>query len=407
MVDKNLFLYDLAVVAILKDEGKYLKEWLDYHLLAGVEHFYLYDNESTDNPQEIIKPYIEAGLVDYFYTPGKAMQVLVYNEAVKQFKFQCRYMAFIDLDEFIYPKTGGSITEVVDEILSRDSNAAGLSFHMIYFGSNGQERADYSRGVLERFTRRAQNEDEINQFMKNIVDPRKIKYFQHMHSVSLFKPFYLVNEKLTPRQESLYGLPVTAEKIVVNHYHVKSKEEYKNTKMKRGWPCIDGNPYTQEEFRKNDRNEVFDDGILKYRAVREKNFSLENDAQRFNRVIEALTETLSSSKSLSMETALTCRALSTYLRKKFPNDADDWKICEEASLFAIIKSFCRVKDAEALLLISDLPNILCLPYPVVREFLSRVLYLIDQMKDLRKQVFLWEDFVELDYLQNLLKTFKE
>ena len=41
MLDKNLFLYDLAVVAIFKDEARYLKEWLDYHLLAGVEHFYL------------------------------------------------------------------------------------------------------------------------------------------------------------------------------------------------------------------------------------------------------------------------------------------------------------------------------------------------------------------------------
>lgn len=33
MVDKNLFLHDLAVVAILKNEGHYLKEWLDYHLI--------------------------------------------------------------------------------------------------------------------------------------------------------------------------------------------------------------------------------------------------------------------------------------------------------------------------------------------------------------------------------------
>ena len=36
-VDKNLFLHDLAIVAIMKCEGPYLKEWLDYHLLAGVD----------------------------------------------------------------------------------------------------------------------------------------------------------------------------------------------------------------------------------------------------------------------------------------------------------------------------------------------------------------------------------
>ena len=69
MVDKNLFLYDLAVTAILKDEGHYLKEWLDYHLLAGVDHFYLYNNDSTDNQAEVAAPYVKAGLVDYFFLP--------------------------------------------------------------------------------------------------------------------------------------------------------------------------------------------------------------------------------------------------------------------------------------------------------------------------------------------------
>ncbi len=104
MIDKDLFLHDLAIVAILKNEGPYLKEWLDYHLLAGVDHFYLYDNESPDNQAEVAKPYVEAGLVDYFPLPGKSMQFVAYNDAVKRFKFQCRYMAFIDGDEFIFPK---------------------------------------------------------------------------------------------------------------------------------------------------------------------------------------------------------------------------------------------------------------------------------------------------------------
>ena len=108
MVDKNLFLYDLAVVSILKNEAPYLKEWLDYHLAAGVDHFYLYDNDSPDNQSEVVAPYVAAGLVDYFPAPGKSMQHIVYTEAVKRCKFHCRYMAFIDGDEFIYPKlTGG------------------------------------------------------------------------------------------------------------------------------------------------------------------------------------------------------------------------------------------------------------------------------------------------------------
>ncbi len=105
MIDKNLFLYDLAIVAIFKDEARYLKEWLDYHLLAGVEHFYLYNNDSTDNYREVLAPYVEKNLVTLIDFPGKVMQVPAYNDAVEKFRFESRYMAFIDLDEFVYPKT--------------------------------------------------------------------------------------------------------------------------------------------------------------------------------------------------------------------------------------------------------------------------------------------------------------
>ncbi|MBQ6975183.1 MAG: glycosyltransferase family 2 protein [Selenomonadaceae bacterium] len=51
-IDRDLFMYDLVVVTIVRDEAPYIKEWIDYHLLAGVNHFLIYDNESSDNLKE-------------------------------------------------------------------------------------------------------------------------------------------------------------------------------------------------------------------------------------------------------------------------------------------------------------------------------------------------------------------
>ena len=109
MVDKNLFLYDLAITAIFKDEAPYLKEWLDYHLLAGVEHFYVYNNNSSDDYEKVLAPYVEKNLVTLTDFPGKMMQMPAYEDAIEKYRFDCRYMAFIDIDEFVYPKrlTGG------------------------------------------------------------------------------------------------------------------------------------------------------------------------------------------------------------------------------------------------------------------------------------------------------------
>lgn len=41
----------------MKNEKPYLKEWLEYHLLQGVEHFYLCDNGSTDGTDAYLEPY--------------------------------------------------------------------------------------------------------------------------------------------------------------------------------------------------------------------------------------------------------------------------------------------------------------------------------------------------------------
>ena len=60
---KNETKYNVSICGIFKNEGKYLREWIEFHKIVGVEHFYLYNNNSEDNFREILEPYIEDGLV--------------------------------------------------------------------------------------------------------------------------------------------------------------------------------------------------------------------------------------------------------------------------------------------------------------------------------------------------------
>ncbi|MBR4641149.1 MAG: glycosyltransferase family 92 protein [Selenomonadaceae bacterium] len=412
-VDKNLFLYHLAITAILKNEGHYLKEWLDYHLLAGVDHFYLYDNGSTDNYNEIIAPYAEANLVTSKFLPGESMQFAVYDEAVQEHCFECQYMAFIDLDEFIFPKSNRSVVEVVDEILLQDSNAAGLAINWQCFGSSGLETADYSRGVLERFTRRAQSDWIVplpgrtisggNAQVKTVANPRKINFFTSAHFPIFFEGNYSINE-VGGRVDSYCNEPVTAEKIVLNHYNVKSREEHCK-KISKGRTSKKSNYLDSSWFDMYDRNEVLDDSILKYRDARAENFSLADNEQRLNRVTQALIKTLSqfaADEISDLETALTCRALSHYLLEKFSDDR--FKIFEEASLAAILKSIDGIKIYEVQLLLSELPNLLSLPYPAVKELKYAVIQIISQTMDFMRQNEFWRDFKEMDNLRRLLKN---
>ena len=424
-VDRNLFLHDLAIVAIMKNEGPYLKEWLDYHLVAGVDHFYIYDNDSTDNQAEVAKPYVEAGLVDYFSLPGKMMQYVAYNDAITRFKFHCRYMAIIDADEFILPKTNRSIVEVIDEILSRDLNAAALGINWHCFGSNGRDKADYSVGVLERFTCRAQNDwfetpprTPVycgNIHIKTIANPRAINFIRNAHFADFFEGLRNINEN-GKAVNGIFNQPVLADKIVINHYFLKSKEEYflRSGKGKADGLKISNDEY-QTLFNTSDRNEEFDDGILKYREARAKVFKMPDKTYADARLLTALAVNLAPTLlpnmpqdfyAGKMETFLTCRAVSAYLKTKL-KDAAPAEFYEEAALKAILKTLSSgASMADARLLISELPNLLTLPYPVIEELRGTCLNIIQQIMNVMHLNNRWKDFTELDYLQRLLQTWK-
>ena len=268
--NKDLFKYELALVAILKDEAPYQKEWLEYHLLAGVDHFYIYCNDDDVSIlKEIWQPYIDKGLADFIDFPGKRPQMAAYQDAVQRFKYECRYMTFIDGDEFLYPLSDKSIMEVVNEIMDKAPLAESLSIYWQFFGSSGQQKADYSKGVLERFLHRATN-DRSDECGKIIVNPRSIKEFITPHYVIHFDGQYTIKDN-----GNVGGFTghISAEKIVINHYHFKSREEYM-LKDQRGSVYYLDSAHVAKMIAKFDEenekyNEVYDDGILKYREARQ------------------------------------------------------------------------------------------------------------------------------------------
>ena len=59
----------IAIIACLKCEERYVKEWIDWHIKCGVDHFYLCDNNDIDyTPKlnDVLKEYVDLGIVDIF-----------------------------------------------------------------------------------------------------------------------------------------------------------------------------------------------------------------------------------------------------------------------------------------------------------------------------------------------------
>lgn len=250
--ENKQFKYFASIACIIKNEGPYLKEWIEYHKLIGVEHFYVYDNESTDTTKEILKPYIDSGMVTYIYYPGRDKQDAAYLDACRKYGDETKWMVVIDLDEFIVLHKTRNLREFMAEF----SEVSQVSLHWVIYGSSGFEKKPDGL-VLENFKGHARFADFTP---KSIFNPR---------AVADTWPHYMwvcgkwVNEN---HQEFGGFSENSIQKAQVNHYVIKSWEEFYNRKVARGranGSSSYGNDL-REYFNKYDKNDVYDELMLPY-----------------------------------------------------------------------------------------------------------------------------------------------
>ena len=105
--------FDVSVMAILKDEAPNMEEWLCHHMAVGVDHFFLYDNGSTDELHEVLKPYADHGVVTTIYFPMRGLQRDANNHVVRFFGDTTEWIAYVDIDEFLVPQNDESISDVM------------------------------------------------------------------------------------------------------------------------------------------------------------------------------------------------------------------------------------------------------------------------------------------------------
>lgn len=209
----------VSITAIFKNEANYLREWVEYHLIVGVSHFYLYDNGSDDYPHQILKPYITAGNVSVIpwanFEMAHNIQRFAYRHAAVNFGAQYQWMAFIDLDEFIVPNHDIDLTE----FLSKHSQYAVVKMPMIDFGHNGHSQKP--DGLV--------TENYIKGFyfgkgsrVKSIIQPRLVDTIG-THQSHTRNPVLAIKE-----------MPQEEWPLRINHYYCKSIAEY-NEKRSKGW----------------------------------------------------------------------------------------------------------------------------------------------------------------------------
>lgn len=260
--------YYLSVCMVVRNEAPFIEEQLEFHLLQGVSHFYIYDNGSTDGTLEILKRYESLGIVTLRELHVRPVQFVAYNDALERYKEETEWIAFIDTDEFLVGINGN---DIVSHLEGLNSDVAAFAVHWLIFGSSGYLKEEPGL-VIERFTRRQRH---TNQHVKSIVRPYLVTSVgKNPHTFRAKPHTRIVDENGDELPAEYARIPGSTEKFALFHYHVKSKEEYFKRKI-GNQDSGSGKEYTPENalerFIAHDVNDVRDFTAKKYgKLVREK-----------------------------------------------------------------------------------------------------------------------------------------
>lgn len=210
----------LAVCAIAKNEGPYFQEWIEWHLKQGVEKFYVYDNESTDCTREVLEPYIRSGIVDYVFFPGTKRQLAAYDDCFERHRTEARWIAVIDLDEFIVP----ILDRTIPGFLQRMENFSAVEINWLVYGSGGAKKKAPG-GVMERFRKHSLPGHKLNTHVKSIVDPRRVCSMIGCHEAARISG-HSADSHGNPLKKGFRDRKPQQDVIRINHYAVKSYEEF-------------------------------------------------------------------------------------------------------------------------------------------------------------------------------------
>ncbi|WP_460272392.1 glycosyltransferase family 2 protein [Celeribacter sp. ULVN23_4] len=233
----------LAITCI-RDEAPWLLDWIAHHKAAGFSHFLIASHDCTDGSDTLLDALDHAGIVTHvpFRPEGEksvqwqALKLLSNHPLYKK----AELALFFDVDEYLVLEDGATLTG----LLSENADAVPLRWHL--FGNSGIGSWD-DRPVTERFTMSAPDEIALPlaHFFKTLHRPAAFKGLG-VHRPKPHKDqtprWVSANGKALPAQFAaqnsrinLFGLPQDGTKAWLNHYSVRSIEEFV-LKAARGLP---------------------------------------------------------------------------------------------------------------------------------------------------------------------------
>jgi hypothetical protein len=226
----------VALCCVFKNEAEWLREWIEFHKLIGITHFYLYNNVSTDHYLEVLTPYLLSGEVELFEYPSTPLKLLdqkaIYDHAISISKGLSQWLAIIDTDEFIVPLETKDLVTYLNQF---PKHIGGVEINWQTFGTSGVKSLKPGELLIEKLILKAPFNSNVNTWFKSIVRPHRVLECANAHSCHYYPGFTAAH--VTPCiQQGQYPVPeseAAVSKIRIHHYVWRTEDYFYQVKLPR------------------------------------------------------------------------------------------------------------------------------------------------------------------------------
>lgn len=216
-----------ALCCIAKDEDLFLHEWVAYHALLGFERIVIYDNCSTVPITQLLGPWASHPVVRVYRNVAESNQQAVYTDCMERYGQDFRWIAFLDVDEFLRLDE----TNDVRLFLAEFEPYAGLAVNWRMFSASGHSTTPQGL-VLANYTACLGNDIHT----KAIVQPALVNEYANPHTFHPKPGLHAVTPEHIPVPPGFPLCPPQTQRASIHHYYYKSAQCFQH-KIDRGNPC--------------------------------------------------------------------------------------------------------------------------------------------------------------------------
>jgi Glycosyltransferase family 92 len=229
--------YQLSICSIFRDEARFLKEWIEFHLLVGVEHFYLFNHLSKDDYLFVLQPYIDAGIVELYDWPYELFkpydfdihQINAYRHCLAKVQGVVKWLALIDTDEYLIPVKENTLLPILERFLDQ----GGLTVNWVLFGTSRVKKIPDSLLMIESLLMKGKCRASQDTRIKSIVRPERVRLIDNVHYVYYHSLYHSVDETGREIEGQMSNNDMPMDHIRINHYWTRDEDFFLNHKLNR------------------------------------------------------------------------------------------------------------------------------------------------------------------------------